>query len=47
MTPAALARRRCEERGHESVALIMNEDVKDDFAELREVGDARTSRPTR
>jgi len=39
ITPAALARRHCEERGHETVALIMNEDVKDDFAELREVGE--------
>jgi HAD superfamily hydrolase (TIGR01458 family) len=37
VTPAALARRHCEERGHETVALIMNEDVKDDFGELREV----------
>jgi HAD superfamily hydrolase (TIGR01458 family) len=37
VTPAALARRRCEERGHETVALIMNEDVKADFADLREV----------
>jgi HAD superfamily hydrolase (TIGR01458 family) len=37
VTPAALARRRCEERGHETVALIMNEAVKADFAGLREV----------
>jgi HAD superfamily hydrolase (TIGR01458 family) len=37
VTPAALARRRCRERGHETVALIMNEDVKADFADLREV----------
>jgi HAD superfamily hydrolase (TIGR01458 family) len=37
VTPAALARRRCEERGHRTVALIMNEDVKADFADLREV----------
>jgi HAD superfamily hydrolase (TIGR01458 family) len=39
VTPAALARRHCEERGHETVALIMNDDVKDDFGELREVAD--------
>ena len=39
VTPAALARRHCEERGHETVALIMNDDVKDDFGELREVGE--------
>jgi HAD superfamily hydrolase (TIGR01458 family) len=37
VTPAALARRRCEERGHATVALIMNDDVKDDFGELEEV----------
>jgi HAD superfamily hydrolase (TIGR01458 family) len=39
VTPAALANRHCEERGHETVALIMNDDVKDDFANLREVGE--------
>jgi HAD superfamily hydrolase (TIGR01458 family) len=39
VTPAALARRRCEERGHETVALIMNEAVKADFEGLREVGE--------
>jgi len=39
VTPAALARERCRERGHETVALIMNEDVKDDFGDLREVDD--------
>jgi HAD superfamily hydrolase (TIGR01458 family) len=37
-TPAALAVRRCRERGHRRVALVMNEDVKEDFAELEEVG---------
>jgi HAD superfamily hydrolase (TIGR01458 family) len=37
VTPAALARRRCEERGHRTVALIMNDAVKADFADLREV----------
>jgi HAD superfamily hydrolase (TIGR01458 family) len=36
VTPAALARRRCEEAGHERVALIMNEDVKEDFEGLTE-----------
>jgi HAD superfamily hydrolase (TIGR01458 family) len=36
VTPAALARRRCEEAGHERVALIMNEDVKADFEGLTE-----------
>ena len=41
VTPAALARAHCEERGHETVALIMNEDVKADFAELREVDESR------
>jgi HAD superfamily hydrolase (TIGR01458 family) len=37
VTPAALARRHCRERGHETVALIMNDAVKADFADLREV----------
>lgn len=37
VTPAALARRHCTERGHETVALIMNEDVKADFEDLEEV----------
>lgn len=36
VTPAALARRRCAEAGHERVALIMNEDVKADFEGLTE-----------
>jgi HAD superfamily hydrolase (TIGR01458 family) len=36
VTPAALARQHCEEAGHETVALIMNEDVKADFEGLRE-----------
>jgi HAD superfamily hydrolase (TIGR01458 family) len=40
VTPAAVARRRCEEAGHERVALIMNEDVKEDFEGLTEAGDA-------
>ena len=37
VTPAALARRRCEERGHRRVALIMDAAVKEDFAGLEEV----------
>jgi HAD superfamily hydrolase (TIGR01458 family) len=36
VTPAALAVRHCRERGHERVALVMNEEVKRDFAELHE-----------
>jgi HAD superfamily hydrolase (TIGR01458 family) len=36
VTPAVLARRRCQERGHERVALIMNERVKEDFEGLKE-----------
>ncbi len=36
ITPAALAVRHCRERGHDRVALIMNEEVKRDFAELTE-----------
>lgn len=36
VTPAALARSRCLEAGHERVALVMNEDVKEDFEGLTE-----------
>jgi HAD superfamily hydrolase (TIGR01458 family) len=36
VTPAALAVRHCEERGHRSVALLMGDAVKEDFAGLRE-----------
>jgi HAD superfamily hydrolase (TIGR01458 family) len=36
VTPAALARRRCEDLGYQRVALIMNEDVKADFEGLTE-----------
>jgi HAD superfamily hydrolase (TIGR01458 family) len=39
VTPAALARQRCEEAGHRTVALIMNEDVKEDFEGLEEVAE--------
>jgi HAD superfamily hydrolase (TIGR01458 family) len=34
VTPAALAVRHCRERGHRRVALVMNEEVKGDFAGL-------------
>ena len=36
VTPAALARRHCEDAGHRSVALIMNDDVKADFEGLQQ-----------
>ena len=36
VTPAALAVQHCRERGHKHVALVMNEDVKRDFAALDE-----------
>jgi HAD superfamily hydrolase (TIGR01458 family) len=36
ITPAALAVQHCRARRHERVALIMNEEVKRDFAELEE-----------
>lgn len=36
-TPAALAVRHCLDAGHVRVALVMNEPVKEDFAELEEV----------
>ena len=39
VTPAALAVRHCVERGRRRVALIMNEEVKRDFAELVETED--------
>jgi HAD superfamily hydrolase (TIGR01458 family) len=39
VTPAALAVRYCSGRGHERVALIMNDEVKRDFAGLQETGD--------
>lgn len=37
VTPAALARRHCLNAGHRKVALIMNENVKEDFEGLEEV----------
>jgi HAD superfamily hydrolase (TIGR01458 family) len=36
VTPAALARSRCLDEGHERVALVMNQDVKEDFEGLTE-----------
>ena len=36
VTPAALAVRHCHERGHQRVALVMNEEVKRDFAQLQQ-----------
>jgi HAD superfamily hydrolase (TIGR01458 family) len=39
VTPAALAVSHCHQRGHQRVALIMNEEVKRDFAELQETDD--------
>ena len=39
VTPAALAVRHCRERGHRRVALVMNEEVKRDFAGLEEAGE--------
>ena len=45
VTPAALANRHCEQRGHERVALIMNDDVKDDFADLADVGEEEGESP--
>jgi HAD superfamily hydrolase (TIGR01458 family) len=36
-TPAALAVRHCLEAGHDRVALVMNDQVKEDFGELTEV----------
>jgi HAD superfamily hydrolase (TIGR01458 family) len=39
VTPAALARKHCLDAGHTTVALVMNEDVKADFAGLEERDD--------
>jgi HAD superfamily hydrolase (TIGR01458 family) len=36
VTPAGLARRRCEQEGYESVALIMNDALREDFEGLSE-----------
>jgi HAD superfamily hydrolase (TIGR01458 family) len=40
VTPARLARQRCEEEGHERVALIMNERIKEDFEGLTEADES-------
>jgi HAD superfamily hydrolase (TIGR01458 family) len=40
VTPAALAVLHCRERGHRRVALVMNDEVKRDFAELEETRDS-------
>jgi HAD superfamily hydrolase (TIGR01458 family) len=40
VTPAALAVQHCRERGHRRVALVMNDEVKRDFAELQEARDS-------
>jgi HAD superfamily hydrolase (TIGR01458 family) len=39
ITPAALARKHCLDAGHNTVALVMNENVKEDFAGLEETED--------
>ena len=39
VTPAALALRYCRQRGHQRVALVMNEEVKRDFAALEEASE--------
>jgi HAD superfamily hydrolase (TIGR01458 family) len=39
VTPAALAVAHCRARGHRRVALVMNGEVKRDFADLEEAGD--------
>jgi HAD superfamily hydrolase (TIGR01458 family) len=39
VTPAALAVRHCRQRGYERAALVMNDEVKGDFAELVEARD--------
>jgi catechol 2,3-dioxygenase-like lactoylglutathione lyase family enzyme len=39
-TPAALAVRHCLDVGHTRVALVINDEVKEDFAELEETGSA-------
>lgn len=41
VTPAALAVRHCRERDHRRVALVMNDEVKRDFAALEEADDAQ------
>lgn len=38
VTPAALAVAHCERRGHRRACLLMNDAVKEDFADLQEAG---------
>jgi HAD superfamily hydrolase (TIGR01450 family) len=39
VTPASLAVRYCRDRGYQRVALVMNDEVKRDFADLEETVD--------
>ena len=39
MTPASLALAYCRDHGYRRVALVMNDEVKHDFAEVQECGD--------
>ncbi len=41
VTPAALAVRHCRDRGHKSAALVMNDEVKADFAGLEPAADGK------
>lgn len=40
ITPAVLARRRCSDRGHQRVALVMDEGIKEDFEGLEAVDES-------
>ena len=40
VTPAALAVRRCADRGHRTVALVMKDDLREDFTDRVDGGDA-------
>jgi HAD superfamily hydrolase (TIGR01458 family) len=40
ITPASLARRRCEEAGYESVALVVLDELREDLEGLEEKGDS-------
>jgi HAD superfamily hydrolase (TIGR01458 family) len=40
ITPATLARRRCEEAGYESVALVVLDELREDLEGLEEKGDS-------
>ncbi len=39
VTPAALAVRHCADRGHRTVRLVMNDELREDFADVEEGGD--------